>query len=151
MLSACRWVISRGTACSSCSLGSWRQKKKKKEGRKHSQYWIFFFWNWASHWGGKKSRKSYLASEDHDILDGISLQHWELINYNENDMKKIHIFVCKWQNIYTISQNLRISKLIASLSSSWLQRNKCEETVVSHRHWHIKMWSISSFLTIEGF
>lgn len=33
-------------------------------------------------WGKKKK---YLASEDHDVLDGIGLQHRELVHYNEKE------------------------------------------------------------------
>lgn len=79
VLSACRWLISRGTACSSCSLGSWRKKDRRR-----SSLWCIHFASRNSTSCGE-SYSSYLASEDHDILDGICLQHWELINYNDSE------------------------------------------------------------------
>lgn len=75
VLWACRWLIRRGTACSSCSLGSWRERIEKKLSNVFMEPFDIF----------KYCRESsYLASEDHDILDGIRLEHWELINYNDN-------------------------------------------------------------------
>lgn len=74
VLLACRWLMRGSMACSSCSLGSCGMSTHKQPSATRQRRLVGSL---------DRSCSTYLTSEDHDVLDGICLQHWKLIDCSD--------------------------------------------------------------------